>query len=113
LTELEQEPKTYVGVTEIAEILGVSRQRVAQLREREDFPWPIAEIAADPVWTRSSLNHLVAHGAARRGPLRLHARGVSGVHTRGRAPHLTQGEWAPALRRHLRDLWVRRRSSRC
>jgi serine/threonine protein kinase len=38
------------GVTEVAEILGVSRQRVAKLREREDFPDAIAEIAQGPIW---------------------------------------------------------------
>jgi serine/threonine protein kinase len=38
------------GVTEVAEILGVSRQRVAKLRERADFPDAIAEIAQGPIW---------------------------------------------------------------
>ncbi|MGD9526417.1 MAG: serine/threonine-protein kinase [Dehalococcoidia bacterium] len=38
------------GVTEVAEILGVSRQRVAKLRERNDFPDAIAEIAQGPIW---------------------------------------------------------------
>lgn len=38
------------GVAEIAEVLGVSRQRVARLREREDFPDPIAEIAQGHIW---------------------------------------------------------------
>ncbi|WP_261556251.1 serine/threonine-protein kinase [Frankia tisae] len=38
------------GVTEVAEILGVSRQRVAKLRDRADFPDPIAEIAQGPIW---------------------------------------------------------------
>jgi len=57
--ELTQGSETYVGVTEIARLLGVSRQRVAQLRTRDDFPAPIAELAAGPVWTRSSLNHFV------------------------------------------------------
>lgn len=44
-----------LGVTEVAEILGVSKQRVGQLRERGDFPSPIAELAAGPVWARSML----------------------------------------------------------
>lgn len=57
--ELSQEPETYVGVSEIARLLGVSRQRVAQLRVRDHFPSPVAELAAGPVWTRSSLNHFV------------------------------------------------------
>jgi tRNA A-37 threonylcarbamoyl transferase component Bud32 len=38
------------GVAEIAEALGVSRQRLAKLRERPDFPPPIAELAQGPIW---------------------------------------------------------------
>jgi hypothetical protein len=38
------------GVTEVAEILGVSRQRVAMLRRRPDFPDSIAEIAQGPIF---------------------------------------------------------------
>ncbi|MBI2238126.1 MAG: hypothetical protein HYU54_06340 [Actinobacteria bacterium] len=57
--DLEQEPESYVGVSEIAALLGVSRQRVAELRGRAGFPSPVAELAAGPVWTRSSLNRFV------------------------------------------------------
>lgn len=56
---LAQEPETYVGVSEIADLLKVSRQRVAELRTRADFPAPVAELAAGPVWSRSSLNRFV------------------------------------------------------
>lgn len=38
------------GVTEVAELLGVSRQRVAKLRERADFPGPLGELAQGPIW---------------------------------------------------------------
>ncbi len=38
------------GVTEVADILGVSRQRVAKLRARTDFPDAIAEIGHGPIW---------------------------------------------------------------
>ncbi len=38
------------GVAEVAEILGVSRQRVAKLRDRNDFPDPIGQIAQGPIW---------------------------------------------------------------
>lgn len=57
--ELEEPAETYVGVSEIAEILGVSRQRVQQLRGRPDFPTPVAELAAGPVWRRSNLQRFV------------------------------------------------------
>lgn len=46
----------YVGVTEIGKLLGVSRQRVDQLRrEHPDFPPPDAELAAGPIWRASKL----------------------------------------------------------
>jgi hypothetical protein len=57
--ELEQEPEGFVGVTEIAQELGVSRQRVSELRTRPDFPAPIAELAAGPVWKLSNLRRFI------------------------------------------------------
>jgi hypothetical protein len=56
---LQQPPEGLAGVTEVAALLGVSRQRVAQLRERADFPAPIAELAAGPIWNRTSLTRFV------------------------------------------------------
>lgn len=45
-----------VGVGEIADLLGVSKQRVDQLRRdkrrRVLFPEPIAELRAGPVWAK-------------------------------------------------------------
>lgn len=38
------------GVTEVAELLGVSRQRLSKLRERPDFPDPIGNLAQGAVW---------------------------------------------------------------
>jgi hypothetical protein len=57
--ELEQEPEGFVGVTEIARELGVSRQRVSELRGRADFPAPVAELAAGPVWKLSNLKRFI------------------------------------------------------
>lgn len=65
--ELEEPGETYVGVTEIAEMLGVSRQRVPQLRERPGFPAPVAELAAGPVWRLSSLQRFLAEWPRRPG----------------------------------------------
>jgi hypothetical protein len=53
---LNQEPERYAGVSEVAALLGVSRQRVAELRHKRGFPAPIAEISAGPIWEISSLN---------------------------------------------------------
>jgi hypothetical protein len=57
---LSEPPEEHVGLSEIAGLLGVSKQRVFELRERPDFPRPLAELAAGPVWKRSSLNHFIA-----------------------------------------------------
>ena len=38
------------GVSEVAQELRLSRQRIAQLRESPAFPSPIAEISAGPIW---------------------------------------------------------------
>ncbi len=45
-----------VGVPEIAEILGVSRQRVYQLIEAyDDFPTPVATLAVGRIWSRAAV----------------------------------------------------------
>jgi hypothetical protein len=56
---LTREPERYAGVTEVAALLGVSRQRVAELRGKRGFPAPIAEISAGPIWAVSSLNRFL------------------------------------------------------
>ncbi|MGI8795543.1 MAG: hypothetical protein ACR2IR_02965 [Acidimicrobiia bacterium] len=48
-----------VGVSEIAELLGVTRQRASALARRRGFPTPVATLASGPVWTRPSLNRFV------------------------------------------------------
>jgi hypothetical protein len=58
--ELEEEPDRFLGVTEVAGLLGVSKQRVSELRATVAFPAPIAELAAGPVWKERSLRRFVA-----------------------------------------------------
>ncbi len=48
-----------VGVSEVAALLGVSRQRVSELARAEYFPKPLAHLAAGPVWDRASLTHFL------------------------------------------------------
>lgn len=55
------------GVTEVAELIGVSRQRFADLRARPDFPEPVAELASGPVWDIDAVRRWAESGA-RRGP---------------------------------------------
>ncbi len=53
-----------VGVWEVAELLGVSRQRVHQLlRDHADFPESVAELKAGKVWLRRD----IVNWATRRG----------------------------------------------
>ena len=45
-----------VGVAEVREILGVSRQRVHQIvRDHPDFPEEVADLAAGKIWYRSEI----------------------------------------------------------
>lgn len=53
--ELATPAETYLGVSEVAALLNVSRQRVSELRTSAAFPAPIAELKAGPVWAASSL----------------------------------------------------------
>lgn len=53
-----QEPSLppFVGITEVAGILGVTRQRAHQLTRAERFPKPLAELAAGPIWNRHAID---------------------------------------------------------
>ena len=45
-----------VGVAEIAQLLGVSRQYVHKLiRQSDDFPAPVATISAGLIWMRKDV----------------------------------------------------------
>jgi hypothetical protein len=44
-----------VGVTEIGEMLGVSRQRADQLAGEPGFPDPIGEIRAGRIWNKEDI----------------------------------------------------------
>jgi hypothetical protein len=63
-TELERElaqpafPEL-VGVGEIAELLGVTRQRASEVQTRAGFPAPVARLKSGPVWTRASITRFV------------------------------------------------------
>ncbi|MFJ5129912.1 helix-turn-helix transcriptional regulator [Streptomyces sp. NPDC088555] len=45
----------HVGVTEIGELLGVSRQRANKLVARPEFPAPVAQTRAGRVWERAAV----------------------------------------------------------
>ncbi len=43
------------GLAEVAAILGVSKQRVRELTEREDFPPPVARLSGGAIYVRSAV----------------------------------------------------------
>jgi hypothetical protein len=45
-----------VGTTEIAVMLGISKQRVTTLSKRHDFPMPVQTLAAGPIWRARDLS---------------------------------------------------------
>lgn len=49
-----------VGITEIAGVLGVSRQRAGQLAEHLDFPAPVVHPASGRLYTRESVQAFAA-----------------------------------------------------
>jgi len=53
-TELPVFPE-FVGVSEVAELLGVSKQRAWTLARRPDFPPPAKVLKATPVWLKRSI----------------------------------------------------------
>jgi len=56
-----------VGVTEIAKMLGVTRQRADQLtRAYADFPEPEVELAAGRVWKRTAVERWMRTHPVRR-----------------------------------------------
>ena len=44
-----------VGATEIAKLLGLTRQRVHQLAALDDFPRPTAVLSSSIIWERSAI----------------------------------------------------------
>jgi hypothetical protein len=48
-------PEQLVNLSDIGRLLGVSRQRAAQLAELADFPVPIGEMGRGRVWRRRDI----------------------------------------------------------
>ncbi|MEX2439699.1 MAG: hypothetical protein WD739_07440 [Actinomycetota bacterium] len=52
-------PEEYVGASELAALLGVTRQRASALAASSTFPAPVARLASGPVWKKSSVGRFV------------------------------------------------------
>jgi len=55
ITDAALEPDELVGATDVARLLGVSRQRVYQLMEDAAFPSPAAHLARGALWSRADV----------------------------------------------------------
>jgi prophage regulatory protein len=55
LASLGVSPDELAGVSEIAEMLGVSRPTAARYVEREGFPQPVERLARGRVWRRDEV----------------------------------------------------------
>ncbi|MGH8825173.1 MAG: helix-turn-helix transcriptional regulator [Jiangellaceae bacterium] len=56
---LEPNVPEIVSAAEAADILGVSRQRLHQLRRHPRFPAPLYELRTGPLWTRDAIEWFV------------------------------------------------------
>lgn len=68
--ERDIEEPTYpemLGVSEVAEFLCVSKQRVGELRESGRLPAPIGELRAGPVWARPTIERFLERWSRRPG----------------------------------------------
>lgn len=74
-TELAAAPPEIMGVQEIADLLGVSRQRAHQLTKRDDFPEPLHQLAAGSIWAGAAVRRWAATWERRQGRPRKSATG--------------------------------------
>ena len=83
-----------VGASAVAEILGVSRQRLAELRATDRFPLPVTTIDGRDVWMRAAIEKFDAGWERRPGrprredvaPIRPGGLGASSFRIGGRVP---------------------------
>ncbi|RYE39987.1 MAG: hypothetical protein EOP24_42495 [Hyphomicrobiales bacterium] len=56
-----------MSAPEVGDLLGVSRQRVHQLRETRDFPDPVVDLRTGPIWAASAIASFAAKWARKPG----------------------------------------------
>jgi predicted DNA-binding transcriptional regulator AlpA len=103
-----------VSVPEVAEMLGVSRQRVHQIvRAYEDFPAPVAELALGRIWNREAVADWMSSQPRSTGRPRRSSRSqASASPTASSEPNGTPsggtgGSWGVASRVRPLVLWCR------
>lgn len=63
----ESDAPEILGVAELADLLGVTKQRVSELARSPSFPAPVAELASGPVWHKRQVARHVGHWPRRPG----------------------------------------------
>jgi hypothetical protein len=56
-----------IGVSEAADLLGVTKQRISELARNDWFPPPLVDLAAGPVWAKISLEQFRGRWARKPG----------------------------------------------
>jgi len=65
---MKPDEQPVMGLTEVAEFIGVSKQAIANWRNhRREFPKPVAQLHAGPVWSTPAIQEfkkywMAAHG---------------------------------------------------
>lgn len=49
-------PDDILGTSEVAQVLGVSKQRIHALRKDQRFPTPFKHIASTPLWDKREID---------------------------------------------------------
>lgn len=64
---LRQPDPPMVGISELAQLLGVTKQRASQLAQRRDFPAPYQQLASGPIWRKGDLSRFMEEWSRRPG----------------------------------------------
>ena len=59
MVEYMIKPDDILGTSEVAKVLGVSKQRIHALRKNERFPKPFHSLASTPLWDKREINAFI------------------------------------------------------
>lgn len=66
IPKLAPDTSDLIGTTQAGKMLGVTRQRVYQMRQYGHLPEPVGVTENGPIWTRSSIQDFIASRTDRR-----------------------------------------------
>lgn len=59
MIEYMVKPNDILGTSEVAKVLGVSKQRIHALRKNERFPKPFHTLASTPLWDKREIDAFI------------------------------------------------------